>query len=419
MLPDFERLLSIYAELIVEVGLNLQAGQRLMITSLRTDGAPIETAPLVRAVAAVAYQREARFVDVIWGDEEMRLIRFRHAPRDSFAEYATWHTDALRDHTNRGDAVLNLTAEDPSLFDGQDPHLLAVARRSMLGHAAGYYENVMRNHMNWLVAAASVPGWAAKVFSAAPAGEQVDRLWDAIFRACRVYEADPLATWHRHIADLKARSVYLNQRDYAALHFRGPGTDLRVGLAAGCLWQGASSPARNGIEFTANVPTEEVFTMPHRARVEGVVRASMPLNYGGVTIADFDLEFEKGRVVKFAAGKNEAALRKLIETDEGSARLGEVALVPHSSPISQSGLLFYNTLYDENAASHIALGRAYRFNMDGGEALSAEEFAEAGGNTSLEHVDFMIGSAAIDVDGVSKSGAVEPVMRGGEWAFAV
>lgn len=419
MLPNFQQHLQAYAEVIVKIGLNLRSGQRLVITALRTDGAPLETAPLVRAVARTAYQHGARYVDVVWGDDQLRLTRYQSAPPDSFAEYATWHTDLLRQHTDRGDAVLNLTAEDPTLLNSVNPEHLANARRSMLQHASGYYDNVMRNAMNWLVAGASVPGWAARVFADAPAEEQVDRLWDAIFRICRVYEPDPIAAWQRHLADLKARSAYLNRKNYSALRFRGPGTDLTVGLVKRHIWMGGSTVARNGVDFTANVPTEEVWTMPHRRQTEGVVRAAMPLNYGGVLIEDFSVEFEHGRVVGFSAGKNEAVLRKLVETDEGSARLGEVALAPQTSPIAQSGRLFFNTLYDENAASHIALGRAYRFNLEGGEAMPLEAALEAGCNTSLEHVDFMIGSAAMDVDGLTEGGAVEAVMRGGVWAFSI
>ena len=419
MLPNFQQSLQAYAEILVKIGLNLRSGQKLIITSLRTDGAPLETAPLVRTVAKTSYENGARFVDVIWGDEQLRLIRFQSAPPDSFEEYATWHTTALAEHTDRGDAVLNLTAEDPSLLSEQDPDLLAIARRSMLQFAAGYYENVMQNVMNWVVAGASVPGWAAKVFPDAPAEEQVDRLWDAIFHVCRVYDPDPIASWQRHLADLKARSAYLNRKSYSALHFRGPGTDLTVGLVKRHVWKGGSGVAQNGIDYTANIPTEEVYTMPHRHRTEGVVRAAMPLNYGGMLIEDFGVEFERGRVVKYWAGKNETTLRKLIETDEGSSRLGEVALAPHSSPIAQTGLLFYNTLFDENAASHIALGRAYHSNLEGAELLDADAIAAAGCNTSLEHVDFMIGSAAMDVDGLTEGGAAEPVMREGMWAFAI
>lgn len=418
MLPDFARHLQTYAEILLKIGLNLRAGQRLLVTAVRTDGVPIEAAPLVREVVRQAYAMGSPFVEVIWGDETVRLARFRYAPADSFHHYSTWHSDALREHTNRGDAVLNVTADNPALLEGIPPERVSTARRVLLEHMAPYFQNVTRNAMNWLVAAAAVTGWAEKVFPDLRGEAAVDRLWDAIFRACRVYEPEPLAAWQRHIAGLKARGAYLNARRYEALRFRGPGTDLTVGLAEGHVWQGAQNTAANGVTYTANIPTEEVFTAPHARRVEGVVRATMPLNFGGVLITDFRLEFADGRVVGLRAGQNEDALRRLVETDEGAARLGEVALVPHSSPIARSGLLFYNTLFDENAASHIALGRAYRDCIAGGEHMSDDAFAAAGGNTSLEHVDFMIGSGEIDVDGL-RDGVSEPIMREGEWAFDV
>jgi aminopeptidase len=216
---------------------------------------------------------------------------------------------------------------------------------------------------------------------------------------------------------LSARKDYLNAKRYTALKYTAPGTDFTLGLPDHHIWNGAQSQTPTGITFIANVPTEEVFTMPHKDRADGVVSSSKPLSYGGVLIEDFSLTFAGGRVVKVTAKKGEAVLKKLIETDEGSARLGEVALVPHSSPISQSGLLFYNTLFDENASNHVAIGRAYRFCMEGGPAMSDEEFAAAGGNDSLAHVDFMIGSAAMNVDGITREGVTEPIMRAGEWAF--
>jgi aminopeptidase len=243
------------------------------------------------------------------------------------------------------------------------------------------------------------------------------RLWEAIFRICRLDQPDPVAAWQRHAAELAARRDYLNAKRYTALKYTAPATNFTLGLPDHHLWHGGESQTPQGTTFIANVPTEEVYTMPHKERADGVVSSTKPLSYGGVLIEDFSLTYEQGRVVKVTAKKGEAVLQKLIETDEGSARLGEVALVPHSSPISQSGLLFYNTLFDENASNHIALGRAYRFCLEDGTHMTDEEFAAAGGNDSLTHVDFMIGSADMDVDGLTRDGVVEAVMRGGEWAF--
>ena len=253
-------------------------------------------------------------------------------------------------------------------------------------------------------------------FSRLPRAEQIARLWDAIGRFCRLDRPDPVAEWQTHIAVLAARADYLNRRQYSALRYAWPGTSLTIGLPKGHLWVSARSESRNGIHFTANIPTEEVFTMPHKDRVEGVVRSTKPLSYGGTLIENFSLQFPRGA----SSGSRRTAAKRccaqLVETDAGAARLGELALVPHSSPISQSGLLFYNTLFDENAASHVALGSAYKFTLTGGEAMDDDPFEEAGGNRSAAHVDFMIGSGELDIDGARRDGRAEPLMRAGEWA---
>jgi len=236
---------------------------------------------------------------------------------------------------------------------------------------------------------------------------------------CRLDRPDPVLEWQKHISALAARAAHLNARQYTALRYTGPGTSLTIGLPNGHIWISARSDARNGIAFTANIPTEEVFTLPHKDRVDGIVRSTKPLSYGGTLIENFSLQFEGGRAVKVTADRGEDVLRQLIETDPGAARLGEIALVPHSSPVSQSGLLFYNTLFDENAASHVALGSAYKFTLSGGETMGDDEFERAGGNRSGVHVDFMIGSGELDIDGVMANGFTEPLMRRGEWAQSV
>jgi len=255
------------------------------------------------------------------------------------------------------------------------------------------------------------------VFPDLPAEQQADALWRAIVRFCRLDAPDPIAAWQAHISTLAARRDYLNGKRFDALRYRGPGTDLTVGLPAGHLWVSARSISRAGIEFTANLPTEEVFTMPHRDRVDGTVAATKPLAHGGSLIEEFSLTFANGRVVDLHAARGEDVLRKIVEADEGAARLGEIALVPQDSPIAQSGVLFYNTLFDENAASHLALGSAYKFTMAAGAGMTADEFGRAGGNVSTMHVDFMVGSANLDVDGIDGGGGSEPLMRGGCWAF--
>ena len=244
---------------------------------------------------------------------------------------------------------------------------------------------------------------------------QTARLWDEIFKMCRLDGAQAASGWQTHLESLESRSAALNAKRFRALKYQGPGTDLTIGLADDHLWVSGRSVSRQGVRFAPNMPTEEVFTMPHKDRVDGVVKSSKPLSYGGVMIDDFSVRFAAGRVVEVTAAQGEAALRSMVASDEGAARLGEVALVPHSSPISQSGRLFYNTLFDENAASHVALGAAYRFTMKGAESMADEAFAAAGGNRSMIHVDFMIGNGSLDIDGVRADGTSEAVMRNGDW----
>lgn len=413
MTQSFEQMLSRYAELVVRIGLNLQPKQRLLII------APIQTATLVQLIAASGYRAGARLVDVIWQDEQLELIRFQHAPRDSFGEYPAWQADLRFDHATHGDAIVSIVARDPNLLQGQDPQLIATAERVAAQHLAPYRALAAENAMNWLVISAPVASWAAKVFPDLPDDQQIGQLWQAIFELCRLDQPDPVAAWNRHLDQLNARSDYLNRKRYVALKYRAPGTDLTLGLPHDHVWKGARATSASGIVFTPNLPTEEIFTLPHWAQANGVVAASKPLNYGGNLIENFQLRFADGKVVGATADRGEAILRDLLATDAGASRLGEVALVPHSSPVSQSGRLFYNTLFDENAACHIALGRAYKFTLRGGEAMSDEQFEEAGGNQSIVHVDFMIGSDQMDIDGVTADGRAEPILRAGEWAFDI
>lgn len=408
-MSHLEQGLDAYAELAVRVGVNLQPGQRLIVW------APVESAPLVRLVAAHAYRLGARLVDVIYRDDYLTRARFDYAPRDSFEEHSTWGLKAGLEYAENGDAVLSIHGTDPDLLKGLDPaHIIAV-QRTQGRVMAPYSRLISGDAINWCVIAYPVEKWATKVFPRLPAAEAQARLMETIYHTVRLDQPDPFAAWEQHKAFLAGRADYLNAKQYMALHFRGPGTDLRVGLPLNHRWLGGAAPAANGVTNVANVPTEEVFTAPHRREVEGTVRATMPLNYGGSLIEDFSVTFKEGRVVSVSASQGEALLRSLVETDEGAGRLGEVALVPASSPISQTGILFFNTLFDENAASHIALGRAYRNCIRGCEDLDEEDFAAVGGNSSITHVDFMIGSAEVDVDGILDDGSPEPLMRSGEW----
>ena len=405
-----------YGDLAVKVALNLQPGQRLLIIGpLVNGGVALEAAPLVRAVTAAAYRTGAELVEAIWGDQTMIRTRFRDARRESLTAVSRWLPHTLQAHAAAGGALLSIYANDPDLLAAEPSDVVGALQQAVSRELAPFRAHISKNDTNWGVIAAAEQTWAAKVFPDARNGDGVTRLWETIARLCRLDRPDPLAAWDVHLKQLAERSSFLNAKRYAALHFRGPNTDLRVGLPSAHTWVSGQSTSRNGIPFVANIPTEEVFTIADRGRVDGTVRATKPLAYGGTMIEDFDLTFKDGRVVHLSARRGEPALRQLVDTDDGAGRLGEVALVPHGSPIAQSGLLFYNTLFDENAASHVALGTAYKFTLAGGETMDDESFARAGGNRSAVHVDFMIGSGQVDVDGVTAAGASEPVMRAGEW----
>jgi aminopeptidase len=413
---DISRLLRTYADLTVRVGLNVQPGQRLLIIGpIANGGVSLDAAPLVRQVTASAYRAGARLVETLWGDEPLLSTRFEHAPPDSFDEVSAWLPDALTRHVEQGQAILSIYANDPDQLKDVAPERVAQVQQATARAVRRFREHISRNQANWGVVAAAAPAWAARVFPAIDPPERMARLWEAIERLCRLDHADPIAAWECHLADLAARTELLNREQYAQLRYTAPGTALTIGLPPGHVWVGGRSSSASGIRFAPNLPTEEVFTMPHKDRVDGVVRSTKPLSYGGTLIEDFSLRFESGRVVEARAARNEAVLQRLVDMDAGAARLGEIALVPHSSPIAQTGLLFYNTLFDENAASHVALGSAYKFTYQGGESMTDEAFEAIGGNRSATHVDFMIGSAELDVEGVLPDGRLEPVMRAGEW----
>ncbi|OWL93681.1 aminopeptidase [Deinococcus indicus] len=411
MTLTFEEKLRNYARLAVRVGVGVKPGQRLLVQ------APVETAQLARLVVREAYAAGASFVDVRWDDDDVQLARFELALDGTFDQISRWRVDAEIETAEAGGAVLAIRATNPNLLGGVDAERVATHQRTLAAYRRPYTAQVMTNRLNWNLISAPVSGWAELMFPDATAEQAVAQQWDAIFAATRADQPDAVELWEAHLGDLKRRRDLLTGKQYAALHFRGGGTDLTVGLADDHVWGGGAADTPGGITFTANIPTEEVWTAPHRERVDGTVVSTKPLSYNGTLIDGIRIEFSGGRITKASAEQGESALLKMIDTDEGSHRLGEVALVPHSSPISRSGLFFFNTLYDENAASHIAIGSAYRFNVKGGVDMPLEDFLAAGGNDSLTHVDWMIGSGEMDVDGVTKDGTREPVMRAGEFVI--
>lgn len=408
---EFDQLLSNYADVVVRVGLNLRKGQRLLLRGLLDD------ASLMRKVAESAYKAGAIYVEPIYTDERISRIRFEQADPETLTEVPNWMLARYEEYYERMDAELAISSADPELMAGINPDLIAKNRKAVMQK----FEPLRKyeNSTNWCVVATASPKWAKKVFPDLPVREAQEKLWHEIFASCRIYESDPVAAWNVHRANLQKYRNYLNAQKFSALHYTSPGTDLTIGLPEKHLWQGAQAEYKNGITGIPNLPTEEVFTTPHAERVNGTVSATMPLNIAGVLVEEFSLTFENGRAVKVSAKKGEETLKKLIETDENACRLGEAALVPHSSPISQRGILFYNTLFDENASCHIALGNSYRDTIVGGENMSEEEFKASGGNKSLIHNDFMIGSNKLDIDGIKTDGSRTPIMRQGEWAVDV
>ena len=421
MSSEFEQKLEKYAEVTLKVGLNLQKGQRLLIgvTNPINRGTPLELAPFVRIIVKKAYQMGARLVEVLWDDPQLRLIRFQHAPRDSFEELASSRMDAQLEWAKNGDAILGIIAQDPELFNTQDSELMMTEGKAVSIYTKPLSDLIVKNALNWNAIAAPVEGWTDKVFPDLPPDKREAKMWETIFEICRINNNDPLLAWQDHINQLATRSKYLNQKQYTALKLKAPGTNLKISLPKSHIWLSGSMISQTNINFTANIPTEEVFTMPHKDKTEGVVTSTKPLYYNGCYIDDFTLEFSKGKVIKATATKGQEFLDEFIKYDDGASQIGEVALIPNSSPISQSGLLFYNTLFDENASCHIALGSAFKSSIENGEAMSDEEFMAAGGNDSLIHMDFMIGSGEMDIDGKLEDETSEPIMRKGEWAFDV
>jgi aminopeptidase len=400
------------AEVAIKVGLQLREGQDLLLT------APAVALPLVRKIAEHAYRAGAGIVTPILSDEELTLARYRFGHENSFDRAANWLYEGMAKAFSSNTARLAIVGDNPMLLSGQEPSKVARASKANSMAYQPALEKIVNFDTNWNIIAYPSLSWARQVFPDDAEDVAVAKLADAIFKASRVDSDGAVDAWDRHNAVLRERTDWLNGQRFGALHYTGPGTDLTIGLADGHEWEGGASTAKNGVTCNANIPTEEVFTTPHCRRVSGHVVSSKPLSYQGTLIDDIAVRFEDGRIVEAKASRGEEVLNKVLDTDEGARRLGEVALVPHSSPISQSGLLFFNTLFDENAASHIALGQCYSKCFIDGTKLSTQQIVAQGGNQSLIHIDWMIGSSQTDIDGVHADGRRVPVFRKGEWALA-
>ena len=410
MLSDFNELLKKYARLIAETGVATEKGHTVVLQI------SVDQAPLARLITQEAYKLGAAEVIVQWTDDQIQREFLLHAATDRIEDVPQSKIDQADEWLEKGASRISVVSADPDAFAGVDSQRVASYQAAAGKALMNLRKATQANKVSWTVVAAAGKQWAAKVFPDLPEEEQVDALWDQIFKTTRVYEEDPVLAWKKHDEKLAKKAEELNQEQFSALHYTAPGTDIIIGLPKNHLWEGAGSYNARGKKFMANMPTEEVFTAPDSHRVDGYISSTKPLSYAGTIISGMKFTFKDGKVVDFSAEQGEDVLAKLLDTDEGARRLGEVALVPDPSPISQSGIIFFNTLFDENASNHLALGSAYAFSVKGGTEMSDEELAEAGLNRSQTHVDFMVGSDKMDIDGIREDGSTVPIFRNGDWA---
>ncbi|MGF1917973.1 aminopeptidase [Enterococcus faecalis] len=410
-LENFNENLKKYARLIAETGVNVQDNHTVVLQI------SVDQAPLARLITEEAYRLGAAEVIVQWSDETIQREFLAHAATDRIENVPQYKIDQTDDWIAKGASRISVVSSNPDALAGVDAQRVATFQAANGKALVNLRKATQANKVSWTVVAAASEGWAAKVFpELATSEEQVDALWNEIFKTTRIYEENPVIAWDIHDKKLQEKAAELNEQQFTALHYTAPGTDLTIGLPKNHLWEGAGSYNARGEEFMANMPTEEVFTAPDSRRVDGYVSSTKPLSYAGTIISGMKFTFKDGKVVDFSAEQGEEALKNLLAIDEGAKHLGEVALVPDPSPISQSGLIFYNTLFDENASNHLAFGSAYAFNLQGGTEMSEEELAAAGLNRSQTHVDFMVGSDKMNIDGIKEDGTIVPVFRNGDWA---
>lgn len=411
-MTNFNNMLNEYAKLCVKVGINLQKGQPLVINS------PVEGAEFVRLVAKHAYAAGAKQVHVNWNDEDLTKMKYENAPMEVFENFPKWYADGLEEFAEDGAGYLSIYSEDPELLKEIDPKKIAAHNKASSMALKGFRKYTMNNINSWCVVSIPTNGWAKRVFPEVSEEEAMKKLWDAIFKATRMDLEDPVQAWENHVKNTEEKVKFLNEKNFYKLYYKSSnGTDLTVELPEGHIWAGGGDYNSKDVFFVANMPTEEVFTMPLKTGVNGVVYSTKPLNYGGNLIDNFQLTFENGKVVDFEAEEGYEVLKDLFALDEGAKHLGEVALVPYDSPISNSNIIFLNTLFDENASCHFAFGKAYPTNIKGGENMTDEELEKSGVNDSLTHVDFMVGSKDLSIVGETKDGKKVQVFENGNWAF--
>ncbi len=409
---NFNEKLGKYAEIIVKIGANVQKGQKVWI-NCSTD-----SLPLVHKITELAYREGASDVNIKLTDDTLSRIHAEYKSIDEYSRISEWYVKEINEYLDSNVAIIHIISSSPNLFSGVDPEKLGAHARNR-GEALKYYRSCIMNDVNsWTIASYPSAEWAKVVF---PEESDTDiaqaKLMDVIMETVRINTENPVEEWEKHIKRLTEKAEYLNRKSFSALHYKSEGTDLVVGLPENHIWVAAGSENAKGVSFLPNMPTEEVFTAGDKYSAEGYVTNKKPLSYQGNIIDNFKLTFKEGKVVEFEAETGYDILKQLLETDEGAKRIGEVALVPHNSPISLSGILYYQTLFDENASNHLALGAAYPTNMLNGTEMSEEELDKAHVNVSITHVDFMIGDEKTDIDGINKDGTREPVFRNGNWAF--
>lgn len=412
VLPNFEENLKKYATLLVKKGLNVSKGHTVVLTI------DVDQAPFARLLTQEAYAHGASEVIVEYTDDKISREKLLHAEEDRIQNVPQHVVEKSLYHLSKKASRLVVRSANPDAFSGVNPDRLQASMKAMSIALHEQRLATQANKVSWTLGAASSPEWAAMVFPELQSSEeQVDALWDAIFKMNRVYDADPIQSWNEHEARLNEKAKILNDAQFDALHYTAPGTDLILGMPKNHIWESAGSYNAQGEKFIANMPTEEVFTAPDFRRADGYVSSTKPLSYAGVVIEGMKFTFKDGQIVDVTAEKGEETIKRLVEENDGARALGEVALVPHKTPISMSGLTFFNTLFDENASNHLAIGSAYAHSIVGGVDMSQEELEANGLNRSTTHVDFMIGSEYMNIDGITKSGERVAIFRNGEWAI--
>lgn len=406
-----KEIITKYVDLALNIGINLQKEQILVIMS------PVETAPFTRLLVEKAYELGASEVIVHWSDDFCKKMTFTYGKKEIFEEMPAWQVDSLMYYANKGAAFLSIAANDPELLAGIDSEKIGAYQKTRGQALKPYYDKIMVNELQWNIISVPTLAWAKKVFPDVNDDEAIDLLWNAILKSTKADTENPIETWKNHLSILKEKMDYLNNKQFEKVVITNSlGTNLTVKLPKNHIWASGKDVTQSGIEFVANIPTEEVFSMPHKYGVDGIVYASKPLNYGGTLIEDFSITFKDGKIIDFSAKSGYEALENLVSIDEGAKYLGEIALVPFDSPISNLGILFYNTLFDENASCHLAIGQAYSSCIQNGDKLSSEEMEKVGMNDSLTHVDFMFGTSDLSIVGYEENGNCENIFINGNWA---